>query len=123
LGGIAVIFHYQQYQHLLLTLLVGYVGFFAFSQGAVIWVYLSEIFPDRVRAKGQSFGCSVHWIMNAFISIVFPIMAAGSKAGPFVLFMGMVVLQFFTVLVFFPETRGVKFEDMQRRLGIEPSRP
>lgn len=127
LAGIAAIFHYHRYEHLLLTLLVGYVGFFAFSQGAVIWVYMSEIFPDRVRAQGQSLGCSTHWVMNALISIVFPIMAAGSKAGPFVLFLGMVILQLFAVLIFFPETRGVKLEDMQKRLGIEdaevPSRP
>jgi sugar porter (SP) family MFS transporter len=118
LAGIAAIFHFQQYQHLLLALLVGYVGFFAFSQGAVIWVYLSEIFPDRVRAQGQSLGCSTHWIMNALISIVFPVMAAWSQAGPFVLFLGMVVLQFFVVMLFFPETSGVKLEDMQARLGI-----
>jgi SP family arabinose:H+ symporter-like MFS transporter len=123
LGGIAAIFHYQRYQHLLLELLVGYVGFFAFSQGAVIWVYLSEIFPDRVRAQGQSLGCSTHWIMNALISIVFPIMAAWSQAGPFVLFGGMVVLQFIVVGLFFPETSGVKLEDIQRRLGIVQDEP
>ena len=119
LGGIAAIFQWHRFEHLLLVLLIAYVGFFAFSQGAVIWVYMSEIFPDRVRAQGQSLGCSTHWVMNALISIVFPIMAAWSQAGPFMLFMGMVVLQFFAVLVFFPETRGVRLEDMQGRLGIQ----
>lgn len=116
LAGIAAIFHFHQYEHLLLTLVVGYVAFFSFSQGAVIWVYLSEIFPDRVRAQGQSFGCTTHWVMNALISIAFPVMAAWSQAGPFVLFLGMVVLQFFVVWRFFPETSGVKLEDMQARI-------
>lgn len=118
LAGIAAIFHYHRYEHLLLALLIGYIAFFAFSQGAVIWVYLSEIFPDRVRVRGQSFGSTTHWVMNALIAIVFPIMAAWSHAGPFLLFMGMVVLQFFAVWLFFPETSGVKLEDMQKRLGI-----
>jgi MFS transporter, SP family, arabinose:H+ symporter len=119
LGGIAAIFHLDRYEQYLLALVIGYVAFFAFSQGAVIWVYLSEIFPDRVRAQGQSFGCSTHWVMNALISIAFPVMAAWSQAGPFVLFLGMVVLQFFVVWMFFPETSGVKLEDIQKRLGIE----
>jgi sugar porter (SP) family MFS transporter len=118
LAGIASIFHYRQQEHLLLMLLVGFVGFFAFSQGAVIWVYLSEIFPSRVRAQGQSLGCSTHWIMNAAVSVAFPILAAQSQAGPFVMFLGIVVLQFIVVLLFFPETSGISLEDMQRRMGI-----
>lgn len=51
---------------------------FTFSQGAVIWVYISEIFPNRVRAKGQSIGSFTHWLMNALVSTVFPMAAAGS---------------------------------------------
>jgi MFS transporter, SP family, arabinose:H+ symporter len=118
LAGIAAIFHFQQYQQYLLALVVGYVGFFAFSQGAVIWVYLSEIFPSRVRAQGQSLGSSTHWIINAMLSAAFPLLAAQSQAGPFVLFFAMVVLQFFVVLFFFPETRGVSLEEIQRRMGV-----
>jgi SP family arabinose:H+ symporter-like MFS transporter len=118
LAGMAAIFHLHRYQGALLALIVGYVGFFAFSQGAVIWVYLSEIFPNRVRAQGQSLGCSTHWIMNALISGVFPLLAAQSHAGPFVFFLAMVILQFFAVLLFFPETSGVSLEDMQHRIGI-----
>ena len=60
------------HQDLLVWLLVGYIAFFAFSQGAVIWVYLSEVFPNRVRAKGQSPGSFSHWAMNALISFIFP---------------------------------------------------
>jgi MFS transporter, SP family, arabinose:H+ symporter len=118
LAGIAAIFHLREYERALLALLVGYVAFFAFSQGAVIWVYVSEIFPDRVRAQGQSLGSSTHWVMNAVISGVFPLLSAQSQAGPFVMFLVMVVLQFFAVLLFFPETRGVRLEDMQQRMGM-----
>ncbi len=113
LAGIATVFARQSHQGWLLWLVVGYVGFFAFSQGAVIWVYLSEIFPNRVRAQGQGLGSSTHWIMNAVVSGVFPMIAARSQAGPFVFFLGMVVLQFFAVWFWFPETRGVSLERMQ----------
>jgi SP family arabinose:H+ symporter-like MFS transporter len=118
LAGIATIFHLHQYEQYLLALVVGYVGFFAFSQGAVIWVYLSEIFPSRVRAQGQSLGSSTHWIINALLSAAFPLLAVRSQTGPFVLFFAMVVLQFFVVLFFFPETRGVSLEEIQRRMGV-----
>src|SRR6059058_4026006 len=55
-----------------------YIAFFAFSQGAVIWVFISEIFPNQVRAKGQSLGSFSHWFMNAIISGLFPLMAVSS---------------------------------------------
>ena len=71
----------RSHEELLVWLLVGFIGFFAFSQGAVIWVYLSEIFPNRVRAKGQSLGSFTHWFMNALISWTFPMMAASSGAA------------------------------------------
>jgi MFS transporter, SP family, arabinose:H+ symporter len=117
LAGIAAIFHLHQHEGALLVLVVGYVGFFAFSQGAVIWVYLSEIFPGRVRAQGQSLGCSTHWIMNALISGAFPQLASMSRASPFFVFLVMVVLQFFAVLLFFPETSGATLEDIQHQMG------
>jgi sugar porter (SP) family MFS transporter len=117
LAAIATIFHIQQYQSTLLMFLVGYVAFFSFSQGAVIWVYLSEIFPDRVRAQGQSLGSSTHWVMNAIVSAAFPVIATQSQSGPFFMFLVMVILQFLAVLMFFPETSGVRLEDIQRRLG------
>jgi SP family arabinose:H+ symporter-like MFS transporter len=119
LTGVASIFFAQRHQNLLIFLLVSYVGFFAFSQGAVIWVYLSEIFPNRVRAKGQSLGSSTHWVMNALISGVFPILAARSQSLPFFFFAAMVTLQFVIVLVSFPETKGISLEEMQHQLGIE----
>jgi SP family arabinose:H+ symporter-like MFS transporter len=123
LGGIAAIFSTSRHQQFLLWLLVAYIAFFALSQGAVIWVYLSEVFPTRVRAKGQSLGAFTHWTMNALIAWTFPTIAAISGAVPFVFFAVMMVVQFFVVLTLFPETKGLSLEEMQRRLEggtVEP---
>ena len=122
LAAITTIFYSHSHQQLLLLFVVGYVGFFAFSQGSVIWVYLSEIFPSAVRAQGQSLGSSTHWIMNALISGFFPVLAARSQAAPFMLFFLMCVAQFFVVYLLFPETSGVTLEDMQRRLELQRGR-
>jgi len=119
LAGVSAIFFMNANQALLVWLLVGYIAFFAFSQGAVIWVYISEVFPTKVRAKGQSLGSSSHWIMNAAIAFTFPQLAKSSGAYPFVFFAAMMVLQFFVVLFFYPETKGVTLEQLQYKLGIE----
>jgi sugar porter (SP) family MFS transporter len=119
LAGVAGVFFTQSHRSSLLWLLVGYIAFFAISQGAVIWVYISEIFPTRVRAKGQALGSSSHWVMNAIIAYTFPQLAESSGAYPFVLFAAMMAVQFFVVLFFYPETKGVTLEQMQHRLGIE----
>ena len=118
LGGVAYVFVSGAHQDLLVWLLVGFIAFFAFSQGAVIWVYLSEVFPTTVRAKGQSLGSFTHWVMNAAISWTFPILAKWSKPIPFVFFSAMMVLQFFVVLFFYPETKGATLEEMQKKLAI-----
>jgi len=118
LAGVAAVFFTNQRHDLLLWLLVAYIAFFAFSQGAVIWVYLSEVFPNRVRAKGQSLGSFTHWVMNALISGTFPALAAWSKPIPFAFFAGMMVLQFFVVLFIYPETKGVSLEEMQKKLSV-----
>jgi len=118
LAGVAAIFFTGRHQNLLVWLLVGYIAFFAFSQGAVIWVFISEVFPNRVRAKGQSLGSFAHWFMNALISGIFPLLASSSGGYPFVFFAAMMVLQFFVVLFVYPETKGVSLEKMQRKLGI-----
>jgi len=118
LAGVAIIFFTGRHQSLLVWLLVGYIAFFAFSQGAVIWVYLSEVFPNSVRAKGQSLGSFSHWFMNAGISLIFPLMAATSGAYPFVFFSAMMVVQFFVVSLFYPETKGLTLEAMQKKMGI-----
>jgi MFS transporter, SP family, arabinose:H+ symporter len=116
LAGVAIIFATGKQPKLLLWLLVGFIASFAFSQGAVIWVYLSEVFPNLVRAKGQSLGSFTHWFTNALISAVFPVMAARSGAIPFVLFAAMMVVQFFVVLTLYPETKGVSLENMEKHL-------
>ena len=118
LAGVAAIFFTGRHQNLLVWLLVGYISFFAFSQGAVIWVFISEVFPNRVRAKGQSLGSFAHWFMNALISGIFPLLASSSGGYPFVFFAAMMVLQFFVVLFVYPETKGGSLEEMQRKLGI-----
>jgi len=119
LAGVATIFILDAHQNLLVWCLVAFIGFFAFSQGAVIWVYLSEVFPNLVRAKGQSLGSFTHWIMNALISGIFPVLAAYSRGIPFVFFAAMMVVQFFVVLAFYPETKGYSLEEMQKKLGIQ----
>lgn len=119
LAGVAAIFHAHAWQSDLVWLLVGFIFFFSISQGAVIWVYISEIFPTRVRSKGQSLGSSSHWVMNAIISGFFPWVARHSAAAPFMFFSGMMVLQFFVVLMAYPETRGVSLEQLQHKLGID----
>ncbi|MGA7313896.1 MAG: sugar porter family MFS transporter [Silvibacterium sp.] len=119
LAGVAAIFLSNSHQSDLVWLLVGFIFFFAISQGAVIWVYISEVFPTRVRSKGQSLGSSSHWIMNAIITKAFPSIAAMSAGAPFIFFSVMMALQFIVVLTFYPETKGVTLEAMQRRLGIE----
>src|SRR5208282_5423683 len=119
LSGVAHIFFMHQRQGSLVWFLVAYIAFFAISQGAVIWVYIGEVFPNRVRNKGQSIGSSSHWIMNAIISGTFPLLAKSSGAYPFVFFALMMAVQFFVVLFFYPETKGITLEEMQYRLGIE----
>ncbi len=118
LAGVAAVFLSGSHEGLLVWFLVGFIAFFSFSQGAVIWVYISEVFPNRVRAQGQSLGSFTHWFMNALISFTFPIMAAKSRGAPFVFFAAMMALQFFVVLFKFPETKGVTLEQMQKQLGI-----
>jgi MFS transporter, SP family, arabinose:H+ symporter len=117
LAGVATIFFTHQHQNRLVWLLIGYIAFFAFSQGAVIWVYIAEVFPNSVRAKGQSLGSFSHWFMNAFISLIFPRMAASSGAYPFVFFSLMMMGQFFVVLFVYPETKGLTLEEMQKKLA------
>ncbi len=118
LGGVAFVFWTGRHEALLVWFLISFIASFAFSQGAVIWVYLSEVFPTSVRAKGQSLGSSTHWIMNALISGAFPIVAAASKAAPFVFFSAMMVLQLIVVAAVFPETKGVTLEEMEKKLAL-----
>ena len=120
LAGVAAVFGLGTHKALLLPLLIGFILFFAVSQGSVIWVYLSEVFPTNVRSKGQGLGCSAHWIMNGIITLAFPVIARQSKALPFAFFAVMMVVQFVTVLVWYPETKGLSLEMLQQKLHREP---
>lgn len=116
---VAVIFQSHGHQQYLLPLLVLYIIAFAISQGAVVWVYISEVFSTSIRAKGQSLGTSANWLTNALISGIFPILAVHFAALPFYFFAGMMALQFFIVLFMYPETKDLTLEQMQRKLGID----
>ncbi len=118
LAGIAAIFHTHSHQRMLIWLLVLFIVFFAISQGSVIWVYIAEVFPSRVRSKGQSVGSSSHWIMNALIAGVFPYVAAKSQAAPFVFFAAMMLVQLLVVASIYPETKGRTLEAIQAQLGM-----
>jgi sugar porter (SP) family MFS transporter len=95
--------------------IVGFIAFFAFSQGAVIWVFLAEIFPNKVRAKGQALGSFTHWIMNALIGLVFPVVLSALGGGTvFMFFAVMMIPFFFFVWKMMPETKGKSLEELER---------
>jgi len=102
----------------LVSLLV-FIASHAFGQGAVIWVFLSEIFPNRVRARGHALGCFTHWFFAALISWTFPVIAEMSGGHTFAFYSCMMVLQLIWVWKVMPETKGIPLEEIQKRLGIE----
>ena len=104
-----------------LLYLIGFIAFFAFSQGAVIWVFISEIFPNAVRSQGGSLGSFTHWIMAAIISWTFPMIVEGSSKGgyhSFIFYSGMMFVHLIFVWKFLPETKGKSLEQIQKDLGI-----
>jgi SP family arabinose:H+ symporter-like MFS transporter len=97
-----------------------FVAAHAIGQGAVIWVFISEVFPNRHRAEGQALGSSTHWIFAALLTTFFPKMVSAFPSGYiFLFFCGMMVLQLFWVKLMVPETKGVPLEQIQERLAIE----
>ncbi len=102
----------------LLSLLV-FIASHAFGQGAVIWVFISEIFPNRVRGRGQALGSFTHWFMAALISWTFPMIAELSGGHTFAFYAAMMVLQLIWVVYVMPETKGVPLERIQKKFGIE----
>lgn len=98
--------------------ILGFIAFFACSSGAVIWVYISEVFPNAVRAKGQALGCFTHWFMCTAISWAFPAVAERAGTWAFAFFACMMALQLVWAVFFMPETKGGTIEDVERRLGI-----
>ena len=117
LAGVAWLFKTHSHPGALVWLLVTYIAFFAVSQGAVIWVYIGEVFPNAVRSKGQGVGNASHWIMNTVIAREFPVVVHSLHIEtPFVFFAVMTVVQFLVVMFVYPETKGQSLEELQRRL-------
>ncbi|MBF0698168.1 sugar porter family MFS transporter [Actinomyces bowdenii] len=129
LGAIAVVFFMSGESFsggastlVLLSLLV-FIAAHAFGQGSVIWVFISEIFPSRIRARGQALGSFTHWFFAAVISWSFPAIAGGLGGGwAFTLFLVCMVGQLVWVLTTMPETKGVPLEEMEERLGLGSGR-
>lgn len=108
---------------LLMSFLLLFIAAHAVGQGAVIWVFISEIFPNKIRAAGQSFGASVHWVFAAIITLVTPVFLDDKKGifkdNPwpiFAFFAGMMVLQLIWVVTKMPETKGVTLEELEAKL-------
>ena len=101
-----------------LLCIFAFIAAHAIGQGAVIWVFISEIFPNSARAAGQSLGSATHWVFAAGLTTVFPLMMTALAPGVvFLIFCGMMVLQLIWVKLMVPETKGVPLEDMERILG------
>jgi sugar porter (SP) family MFS transporter len=108
----------------LMSFLLLFIAAHAIGQGAVIWVFISEIFPNKIRSAGQSFGASIHWIFAALITLLTPIFLDSNhgifKDNPwpiFAFFAGMMVLQLLWVLISVPETKGVSLEELEKKLS------
>jgi len=108
---------------LLLIFILVFIASHAIGQGAVIWVFISEIFPNRVRAYGQSWGTGTHWVFAALITLVTPIFLDAEKGifrdNPwpiFLFFSAMMVLQLLWVIFIMPETKGASLEELEKRL-------
>jgi len=118
LGLCAWAFHAGSYR-IVPACIFAFIASHAVGQGAVIWVFISEIFPNRVRSAGQSLGSFTHWMFAALLTLVFPRMAETfPPASIFGFFCFMMCLQLLWVKLAMPETKGVPLEDMQRQLGI-----
>ena len=103
---------------IVLTSLLAFIASHAIGQGAVIWVFISEIFPNAHRAAGQALGCFTHWIFAAVLTLLFPIVIANVDPGwLFLFFCGMMVLQLFWVLLMVPETKGISLEQIEQQLS------
>ncbi|MVT11186.1 sugar porter family MFS transporter [Chitinophaga tropicalis] len=114
LGLVAISFYTHTGGLAVVSYLLVYIAFFAFSQGAVIWVFISEIFPNSVRAKGQTVGSFTHWIAAAVIAFTFPYLARQIGGGHiFLFFCFMMVLQLFFVWRWMPETKGQTLEQIE----------
>ena len=123
LGMVAWSFYSGAGAGFLMSFLLLFIAAHAIGQGAVIWVFISEIFPNNIRAMGQSFGASVHWVFAALITLITPVFLDAEngifKDNPwpiFAFFGFMMLLQLIWVLLKVPETKGISLEDLQKKL-------
>ena len=119
LGMIALAFHNNLGSAVLLMSILLFIASHAIGQGAVIWVFISEIFPNNVRAKGQSFGTGIHWIFAALITLAGPVVIDIFKVNPwpiFAFFAFMMVLQLVFVIFMMPETKGLTLEELEHKM-------
>jgi len=98
--------------------LIAFVAAHGFGQGAVIWVYISEVFPNRVRARGQALGSFTHWFMAAAISWSFPMFAEINVGHIFVFYTVCMILQLLWAMFLMPETKNISLEEIEDKLGI-----
>lgn len=126
LSMVAYAFYFSSGPVFLMSFLLLFIAAHAIGQGAVIWVFISEIFPNKSRALGQSFGASIHWVFAALITLITPVFLDAEegilKNDPWIIFAffaGMMTVQLIWVLTRFPETKGVSLEDIQKQLGID----
>jgi SP family arabinose:H+ symporter-like MFS transporter len=118
--GLAAWAFFSQHYSIVPACIFAFVAAHAIGQGAVIWVFISEIFPNRHRAEGQTLGSFTHWIFAALLTTIAPQVFAVFKPGYiFSFFAGMMVLQLIWVQIMVPETKGVPLEQIQRQLGME----
>jgi sugar porter (SP) family MFS transporter len=121
LGMIARSFYIEEFDgYSVMLYLIGFIAFFGYSQGAVIWVFISEIFPNRVWAKGQALGSFTHWFMAAAVSWIFPVAANAPSIGgghSFAFFSLMMVLHLFFAWRIVPETKGKSLEQIQSEIS------
>ena len=111
---------YTRHEAIVPACIFAFIAAHAVGQGAVIWVFISEIFPNRNRAAGQALGSFTHWIFAALLTLFFPKMAEALHPGTvFAFFCGMMILQLLWVKFFVPETKGIPLELMQSRLGLD----
>jgi sugar porter (SP) family MFS transporter len=112
---------FTQHYSIVPACIFAFIAAHAVGQGTVIWVLISEIFPNRHRAEGQALGSFTHWIFAALLTTFFPKMVTSLAPGyVFLFFCGMMVLQLVWVKFMVPETKGISLEEMQHKLGIEP---
>ncbi len=119
LSAAAYSFYTETGGKMLLASLIVFIASHAFGQGAVIWVFIGEIFPNRVRARGQALGSFTHWLMAALISWTFPIIAAQSGGHAFAFYALCCVGQLIWVVIYMPETKGISLEKIQQKFGIK----